>query len=162
MTTSRNDCRRIVEDMREDFAAAARLAEVLDDYERSGVWACDEQEAEQIEKDFARFEFHPEINGLEITFDFDEAVDAINERFDPLQFTVLTDGRGRFCARILFGSGGPFYGVEKDAFAFMWRFFCYWGGEHYEDADYDGLIEARFADAVRCECERIESGHARD
>lgn len=162
MTTSRNDCRRIVEDMRDDFAAAARLQEVLDDYEGSGVLACDDQEAEQIEKDLARFGIHPEIDGLEMAFDFDDAIEAIDERFDPLDFTVLTDGRGRYCARILFGFGGPTYGAEKDAFECLWKFFCYWGGEHYEDADYDGLIEARFADAVRCECERIESGHARD
>lgn len=161
-TSSLSDCRRIVEDMREDFAAAGRLAEVLTTYEGASVWARDAEEAKQIEKDLARFTIHPEIDGREIKFDFDEAAESIDARFDPLDFTVLTDGRGRFCARILFGFGGPAYGVKKDAFSCMWRFFASWAGESYEETDFDGLIEGRFDEYCQAECDRIASGCARD
>ena len=160
-TSSLSDCRRIVKDLREDFEAAERIEAAIRAVESSSFRefeAVDAAQAAQLEKDLARFEIHPVVDGLEIRFDFDDAVEAIRNRFDPLDVMVLTDGRGRFAARIVFGCGGPFYGVEKDAFSCLWKFFCCWGGESYEETDVDGLIEGRFMDIVREQARYITSG----
>ena len=157
-SSSLTDCRRIVKDLKEDFEAAERLSAALTEYDCGSLWASDAEEASQLEKDLKLFGIHPEVDGCELTFDCDDSEEAIRSRFDPLDFDVLTDGRGQIAARILFGCGGPTYGVRKDGFSDTWRFFCCWGGESYEEPDFDDLIEGRFGELVREKARYIVSG----
>ena len=150
--TSLTGCRRIVEGLKEDFEAAERIEKAIRAIESSRFpefEAWDAAEAEQLKNDLSRFEIPVKVDGLALTFDCDEARECVNDRFDPLDLTALTDGRGRLCARILFGCGSPTYGVKKDACSRPWKFFASRGGEDYEAPDYGGLIKDRFMDLMR-------------
>lgn len=169
----KSETARLVESVFEDYRARETFLSLTDiDIADGGTVAISEEEADAFTKAVktldlpftettaAYAEDHPD--------DFEEGhryfkagadiEETLIERFDPLEFTVLTnEDASQTYTRILFTCGGPNVWAERGPFDRRFKVCAAWGGEYFEQTDWDDLL-ADYWDELIVERARMIAG----